>query len=129
MAIYAGNAGSVDIGSSAVGQVTGWTYATTAVVPKAHAMGDTSITSIAGGAIDGSGSVTCLWDWDDAGQVAAIEATTVVLHLFSEGESVGDLEITGNAIISGVNYSGETDGVWELSFTFDGVLTVGTVPA
>ncbi len=67
------------------------------------------------------------------GALSAVGLGTVPTWLrpYPDGETSGDVELTGDAIVTGVSRSIPFDGIVTISFTFqgNGALTVGTVSA
>jgi len=128
MAISIGNSGVVKIGTHVVAQVTGWAYDESDVAPIAHqAIGDTSVTHIASGVIDGSGSVNCVFDVaDTTGQGAMTAGAQVALELHAEGTAVGTPKLTGTVLITQVGKSGAINALLPVNFTYVGALTAGT---
>jgi len=128
MAVQTGNSGVVKIGANVVAEVTGWTYDESDVAPIAHqAIGDTAVTHIASGVIDGSGSVDCMYDTTDTlGQGAMTSGASVALELHPEGTAVGKPKLTGTVIVTQVSKSGAINALLPINFTYVGALTLGT---
>lgn len=132
MATHIGNEGTVAIGANTIAEVASWSFTETLEMAEAPALGDTYIKRIAG-LKDSSGSITCFWDETDSnGQEAMTVGATVVLNLYPEGATTGDVYFTGNALITerGTEVSGPNDTVGR-TFSFvnvdDSGITQGTV--
>lgn len=128
MAVQTGNSGVVKVGTAEVAEVTGWSYDESDVSPLAHqAIGDTTVTHIASGVIDGSGSISCMIDEADTlGQGALTAGATVTLELNPQGTATGTPTLTGSALITQVGKSGAINAILPVSFTYVGALTAGT---
>lgn len=128
MAVHAGKAGVVRVGSDTVGEVRSWTIEETGETADATAMGATWRTNVAT-LRAWTGSLTCWFDDVDAGQSALQSGGTVTLEVMPTGNTNGEPLLSGSAIITAVSRSAAVDGVIESTFSFtgDGALTVGTV--
>ena len=76
-----------------------------------------------------NGSVECFWDDTDAtGQEALTVGAVVTVHFMPEGDTTGDNDINGSAIVTGISKQASVDGIVEASFTLQGsgALTHGT---
>lgn len=128
MAIKTGNSGVVKIGVNVVAEVTGWTYDESDPAPITHqAIGDTVVSHLPSGVIDGSGTIDCMFDVADTlGQGAMTAGATVALELHGSGTAVGTEKLTGTVDITQVSKSGAVNALLPVNFTFVGALTAGT---
>jgi len=128
MAVKTGNSGVVKVGASVVAQVTGWSYDETPVGQIAHqAIGDTAVTHIASGVLDGAGSINCMVDIaDTTGQGALTADAVVTLELHPQGTAVGSPKLSGSVLIGAVNQSGAINALLPITFAYTGKLTAGT---
>lgn len=128
MATTHGNTGAVYEGANAVAEVTAWSYSENTELAPDTAMGDTAVSYVASGIKDGSGSVTCHWDPSDTnGQEALDVGSTVTLNVYPEGNSSTDVYYGGSVIINSIERSGDLNGIVQVVFSFQGVLTQATV--
>jgi hypothetical protein len=121
MATISGNDGIIKVGTSAVAEVQNWDITETAATIRDTAMGDTWETRKTG-LKSWTGNITChLDDTDTSGQEALTVGAEVTLALYPEGDTTGDEEYTGSAIITSVNSSGSFDNTTvQRSFSFEG---------
>lgn len=131
MAAHHGNEGEVKVGTTAVACVQSWSYEESdPAMADTWCMGDTEVTHLASGAVQGSGSVSCYWSESDAGgQDALTLGATVTLNLYPEGDSATNRYYTGDVVIESVSRSGSKGDITTAEFGFRGVLTQGTVSA
>ena len=129
MSVAHGNSGIVKSGANAVAEVQNWNYEESDVaVVELTSMGDTAASYLASGCKRGSGSVECYLDEADTnGQLTLAPGSSVTVALYPEGETSGDAEYSGTVIVETVGRSGPKDGPNTISFSFQGVLTRGTV--
>jgi len=130
MATHIGNEGSVAIGANTVAEVESWSITFTSTNTEKAAIGDTYVSRIAG-LKDCSGTITCFWDETDSnGQESLTEGATVVLNLYPEGATSGDLYYTGNAIVDEVTVDvGGPNEIIKRTFTFSNVDDTGVASA
>jgi len=126
-----GRSGTIDIATVSVGEITAWTIDETVDAVETTAMGQSSKT-YAGGLKDASGSISCWWDPDDAGQEDILDGlaagTGITVNLYPSGvETQGAYYYTGSVIVNGNSVASGVDSVITASFTFRGALTLGTV--
>jgi hypothetical protein len=128
MATVDGNDGVVKVGSNTVAEVTDFSITETVQTKDDTAMGDPWMTKKPGFK-SWSGSLTCHWDdTDTTGQGAMTAGSEVTLNLYPEGDTTGDYQLTGSAIITSVGVTNNKDGIVSRSFSFEGngALTHGT---
>jgi hypothetical protein len=126
---YHGNTGAVKLTTNAVAAVEEFSYTEEdpAVVERAP-MGSTAVTPVASGAAKGSGSITCVFDHDDAtGQEALGTGDTVTLNLYPGGDTAGREKFSGSAVVTGLEISASKSDDVKATFNFAGVLTRSTV--
>jgi len=126
---YIGRNGVITVGGSAVGNLRSFSIEETADTVETTTMGlaartySATLTSF-------TGSADVYWDPDDVGQDAiTIGADNVSVIFQPEGNTPGDVTLTGTCIITGVSKSSSFDGLVEASITFqgDGAIVEGTV--
>ena len=124
-----GNSGIVKISTNSVAEVQKWDYEDRDVsVQEKTSMGDTEAAYLASGCKGGGGTVECLLDATDAnGQAAMTPGSTVTLKLYPAGDTSGDKEFSGSAIIETRRIEVAKDGLNKITFGYRGVLTEGTV--
>jgi hypothetical protein len=132
MATFHGNAGAVYISANAVAEVLSADYTESDVsIVDDSAIGDTEVSYLSGGRVDGSGSVTCHFDdTDTTGQEAMLTAlragSTVTLNIYVEGVGSGDHERSGDVLIESYNLKLDQGSIVGATFNFKGVLDAGT---
>lgn len=127
MAKTHGKGGSIDIGANLLGETVSWTIDENIDVADQTAQGDTAKTYLTGIA-DWSGSAECLFDKADTAQAAATLGSTATTHFHPEGQTTGDADWNGTALITAVSLSAPMGDVVKISYTFqgNGALTKGT---
>ena len=126
---YHGNSGAVKASTNAVAAVEEWEYTEEdpAVAERAP-MGSTAVTPVGSGAKKGTGSVTCLFDHDDAaGQEALTTGAEVALNVYPGGDTAGREKFSGTVLVTGISPSGSKSEIPKISFNYAGVLTRSTV--
>ena len=129
MATHTGSAGTVKVGSNAVGELKSWTLDQSQDTVETTKLGDT-VKTYSATQSSSSGTMDCFWDETDSnGQVALAIGTTATLNLYPEGATSGDTFYSGSAIITSVGVSQSHDGIVERSFGFQitGAVTIATV--
>lgn len=130
MATHHGKNGSVSVGANAVAEVTNFSIEETVGTSEDTAMGDTA-QSHKTNIPTWSASVTAHYDpADTTGQNALTIGASVTLNLYPEdGNSSGETEISGTALITRRAISSERDGINQIEFEAQGTgaLTTGTV--
>lgn len=129
MATHAGSEGTVKVGSNAIAEIRSFSIEESADTLEDTSMGDgartykPSLTTY-------TGSIDVLWDeTDTAGQGALTVGAEVTLNLYPEGDTTGDVELTGAAIVTGRSINSSYDGLVEMSISVqgNGALTTTTV--
>ena len=128
MATKVGTSGVVKIGSTAVGEVTGFTIDETNDTVEDTQLTDSkkSYLVLRG---DATATVECHFDETDTAQEAANLGTSATLELYPEGADSGDKYFTGTAIVTGGDVGVTMDGIISrtLSFQFTGGVSEATV--
>ena len=129
MATHKGSEGIVKVGSNSVAEIRSYSIEESADTLEDTSMGDSartykpSLTSF-------SGSLDVFWDeTDTSGQGALSIGSEVTLNVYPEGDTAGDTNYTGSAIVTGVSRSESFDGLVEASISVqgNGALTSTTV--
>ena len=129
MATIVGNDGVVKSGANAVAEVTSFSISQSVGIVEKTAMGDDWVTRAATQKTF-SGSLTCNYDPADTnGQVTLAVGETVTLSLQPDGDTSGDVLLSGSAIIETLDIETPMDGMVTATFSFtgNGALTTGTV--
>lgn len=129
MATHIGNNGVVKVGANVVAEVVGFSITEGSAVADDTVLGDTYASHIAG-IKNWSGSISCFLDETDTlGQGALTAGASVSLSLQSEGDTLGDLKLSGTATITSIERSVGKDAIVTANFSFtgNGALTIGTV--
>lgn len=146
MAAIRGNSGVLQLEATVVAQITSFTLDTTQDTAETSAMGSTSRTYIStmqsySGSADfilEGGSETAQHDAIAALEVFSDDGEPAAILLYPEGDRTGDsppvygdIEISGNVIVTGYSITGSFDGVVTGSLTFQGTgdLTMGVTAA
>lgn len=120
MTTHTGKNGLVKIGSNAVAEVKSFTVEETGDTAETTAMGD-EWRSYKSTLKSWSGSLEAQWDdADTTGQGALSIGAEVALKLYPDDDATGDVEFSGNAIVTGISRSITFDGITSVSFTFQG---------
>jgi len=131
MATFNGNGGIVKTGSNAIAEVLDFSVDETANTVDDTVLGDVATTHLEG-LHSWSGTANCYWDdTDTSGQVSLTIGSSITLNLQPEGDTTGDALLSGTATITGIGIAVSNDTTITQSFTFtgNGVLVIGTVPA
>jgi len=128
MATYRGTDGAVNIGTDLVAEVRSFSVEESAEVINANVMGDEWAKNRIG-LKSWTATVEAYYDDADAGQTAFAIGTEVSLKLYPIGNTSGNEELSGLAVVNGVSKSQSHDGMIEVSFsvTGNGALTKGAV--
>ena len=129
MTTHVGKDGQVYSGSNAIAEVEDWSFDTTANIVSDTAMGDdwetSKVTTKAW-----SGSMNVMWDPSDSTGQETLEAgAELTLKLYPTGNTSGQIEYSGSALISGVTRNGSKGDLVKasVSFTGTGAVTQATV--
>lgn len=133
MATHWGNEGQVKVGAVTIAEITKFEFNENVTPVSDTSMGDAWETHIAGSGIKKwDGSMDAHWDeLDTTGQGALLVGASVVLNLYPEGSTTGDVFYTGTATITSRGIPVVMDGdTVRASFNFlgNGALTRSTVP-
>jgi len=120
MATHTGSEGTVKVGSNAIAEIRSFSIEQTADTLEDTSMGDTART-YKSSLTTFTGSVDVLWDeTDSTGQGALTIGSEVVLNLYPEGDTTGDVYYTGTAIVTGRTINSSYDGLIEMSISVQG---------
>ena len=128
MANHLGREGLVKISSTTIGELRNYSLSHSSDVVEDSVIGDTYRTRLATmKTFSVSGDL--YWDETDAGQLLITIGSSVLLNLYPEGATAGDVYYTGSAIVTKFDISASFDGIVEgaISFEGNGVLTVTSV--
>lgn len=129
MATHTGNEGVLKIGANTMAEVKSFAVTESAEVAEDTAKGDdwrTFKTTFK----NWTAEIEVHWDeTDTAGQGACTVGAEVALLLYFEGDTTGDIEHSGNAIITERNIESPDDGIvaMKLSLKGNGALTEAAV--
>ena len=117
MATKVGTSGVVKIGSTAVGEVTGFTIDETNDTVEDTQLTDSkkSYLVLRG---DATATVECHFDETDSGQEALGVGTQATLELYPEGADSGDKYYSGSGIVTSASIGVTMDGVISRTFNF-----------
>ena len=127
MATFQGKDGLVKVGANRIAEVDNWSIDQTSATEEDTAQGD-SWQTFKPGLKTFTGSIECHWDdTDTLGQVALAVGAEVTFNLYPEGDSTGQEEMSGSAIVTSVSIASPKDGITSRSFQFQGTgaLTIG----
>ena len=133
MSQFHGSDGVVKISSAVVAEVKGFTVNETAETFQTNAPTTNDpapATTHMAGPTSWDATIDCYWDDTDAtGQEAMTIGASVTVHLQAEGNTAGDHDLTGTAIVTDIGIPVSFDGVVERSIQLkgSGALTHGTV--
>ncbi len=120
MALTKGRDGTVKVGANTVAEIKDWSLEQSAETIDGTVLGSTD-KAVSDGLKSWSGSLNCFWDSSDTnGQEALSVGASVTLNMYPGGDSSGETEYTGTAIITGISRSGNNGGNVEASFSFEG---------
>lgn len=125
--VHTGSEGLIKVGSDTVGELRSFSLETTGDTIESTNMGTVARTYKAG-LTSWSGTATLFWDEVDAGQLALVLGTEIVIKVYPEGATAGDKYYTGSAIVTAKSVSASFDGLVEssISFTGTGALSFST---
>jgi hypothetical protein len=129
MANHTGSEGTVAIGSNIIAEIRSFSIEWTSDTTEDTVMGDTFRTHKPT-LRSWTASVDCFWDETDTnGQVALVPGTVVTFNGYPEGNTVGDVYYTGQAIVTGKTINSNFDGMVEATITLQGTgaITEATV--
>ena len=120
MATHTGSEGTVKVGSNAIAEIRSFSIEETA-----DTLDDTTMGTIArtykSSLTTFTGTIDVLWDETDAtGQGALTIGASVTLNLYPEGDTSGDVYLTGAAIVTGRSVNSTFDGLVEMSISVQG---------
>ena len=119
MATFKGNDGVVLIGTDVMAEVISFSVSETAETIQDTVMGDTAHTYKASFQ-DFTATVECYFDDTDTAQQAVTAGDTVVLKLQMEGNTTGDHQLSGSAIVTGRDIGVSSDGINTATYSLQG---------
>ena len=128
MATYTGKNGAVYTGANAIAEIKDWSLETTSEMVADTVMGDSWVTNKPT-LKSWTSSFNAIWDSaDSTGQVTLVEGAEITINVYPTGNTTGEVEWSGDCIVSSVSKSASFDGLIEASFsvTGNGPLTAGT---
>ena len=127
MTTFSGNAGTVEIGGVAIGEIMSFSVNETGDTVEDTEMGD-SWRSHLPTLKSWEGTVELHWDDVDVVQESLIVGVSVTVDFLPEGGTTGDYSKTGTATVTSLGQVSEIEGVVSRSITLlgNGALTVGT---
>lgn len=129
MATHTGSEGTVKVGSDTIAEIRSFSIEESADTLEDTSMGDSartykpSLTTF-------TATIDVLWDEaDTAGQGALTNGSEVTFSVYPEGDTTGDVYLTGAGIVTGRSVSSSYDGLVEMSISLQGsgALTTTTV--
>ena len=127
MAQIVGKNGVIKSGSTAIGEIRSFSIDETCDTSETTSMGDSARTFSAT-LTSFSGSIDAYLDFADSGQDTLTLGSQLTANFFPDGDTSGNVKLTGSIIVTGVSKSEAMDGIAEVSFSFQGsgALTEGT---
>lgn len=126
MATHTGSEGTVKVGSDTIAEIRSFSIEESADTLEDTSMGDSartykpSLTTF-------TASIDVLWDEaDTAGQGALTNGAEVTFSVYPEGDTTGDIYLTGAGIVTGRSVSSSYDGLVEMSISLQGSGTLTT---
>ena len=129
MATHTGSEGTVKVGANSIAEIRSFSIEETAETLEDTTMGQTartyksSLTSF-------TATIDALWSEDDTdGQDALAIGAEVTFGVYPEGDTTGDVFLSGVGIVNSKPINSSYDGLVETSFSLQGtgVLTKSTV--
>lgn len=122
MPLIHGKSGALYANMHQIAQVTNWSYQESVDLAEVTVIGDTH-KKYHPGLKEGSGSLACLWDVKDNGQMTLKAGDVVTLHVYPQGKADG-LEYTGDVHIESFTVSGDRDSLIKMDLQFKGILAL-----
>jgi len=120
MATHTGSEGTVKVGSDAIAEIRSFSIEESADTLEDTSMGDTART-YKSSLTTFTATIDVLWDESDtAGQGALTNGAEVTFGLYPEGDTTGDVYLTGTGIVTGRSVSASFDGLVEMSISLQG---------
>lgn len=119
MAQFAGKNGILKSGATQIGEIRSFTIDESSDVAESTSMGD-SARSYIQTLTQFSGTIDAYLDFADSGQDTLTIGSSVTANFFPDGESTGDVKLSGTIIVTGVSKTQSFDGIAEVSFSFQG---------
>lgn len=120
MATHTGSEGTVKVGANSIAEIRSFSIEESAETLEDTAMGDTartyksSLTSF-------TATIDVFWaDDDTSGQDALTNGTEVTFGVYPEGDTTGDIYLSGSGIVTGRSISSSFDGLVEMSISLQG---------
>ena len=128
MATHKGSEGTIKVGSNAVAELLSYS-----ITENVDLIETTNITDAARlyttGKTSWGGEISTNWDEGDTAQSALTIGASVTLNVYPEGAGSGDTYYTGSAIVTGLDKSGDGEGLVtnNISVTGSGALSSALV--
>ena len=128
MATHKGSEGTIKVGSNAVAELLSYS-----ITENVDLIETTNITDAARlyttGKTSWGGEISTNWDEGDTAQNALTIGASVTLNVYPEGAGSGDTYYTGSAIVTGLDKSGDGEGLVtnSISVTGSGALSSALV--
>tara|TARA_R110001632_G_scaffold232969_1_gene375697 strand:- start:2248 stop:2640 length:393 start_codon:yes stop_codon:yes gene_type:complete len=120
MATHTGSEGTVKVGANTIAEIRSFSIEESAETLEDTSMGDSartykpSLTTF-------TATVDVLWDDADTnGQDALTNGAEVTFGVYPEGETTGDIYLSGAGIVTGRSISASYDGLVEMSISLQG---------
>lgn len=123
-----GNGGVVSVGGTPVAELRDYSIEQTSEVVTSASMGDTWMANQATQR-SWTASFNAYWDPTEAQAASLQVGASVAIIFYPEGNTTGNVQYSGTAIVNSISNSASFDGLIEASFsvTGDGALSTGTV--
>ena len=120
MATHTGSEGTVKVGANAIAEIRSFSIEETAETLEDTAMGETART-YKSNLTSFTATIDVLWADDDTnGQDALTNGAEVTFGVYPEGETTGDVFLSGAGIVTGRSISSSYDGLVEMSISLQG---------
>lgn len=119
MAQFAGKNGILKSGTTQIGEIRSFTIDESSDVAESTSMGD-SARSYIQTLTQFSGTIDAYLDFADSGQDTLTIGSSVTANFFPDGDTTGDVKLSGTIIVTGVSKTQSFDGIAEVSFSFQG---------
>ena len=127
MAQIVGKNGVLKSGATTIGEIRSFSIDESCDTVETTQMGDAARTYSAT-LTSFTGSADAYLDFADTGQDTLTVGSSLTLNVYPDGDTTGNVELSGSIIVTGVSKSQSFDGMAEVSFSFQGsgALSEGT---